>query len=144
VSLHEFTGGEPLDREQLSARYRRLATRSSPDGSQVWANWVLRERGSGQAVGTLQATLPVGGPSSGFAEVGWVVASRWQGEGLATEAARALVDRLVRSGWTVAAHIHPGHRASQAVARAAGLAPTTVTHDGETRWLRGPSHTGPP
>jgi hypothetical protein len=32
------------------------------------------------------------------------------------------------------AHIHPDHRASAAVATAAGLTRTTELHDGETRW----------
>jgi hypothetical protein len=35
----------------------------------------------------------------------------------------------------VVAHIHPGHLASQRVARAAGLSPTTAVFDGETRWV---------
>lgn len=39
-------------------------------------------------------------------------------------AARSLVGRLCRAGRTVAAHIHPGHVASQRVAHAAGLVPT--------------------
>ena len=134
-ALHAFVGGMPLDRAALTDRYVRLATRRSPDGTQVWANWLLRERAGGQVVGTVQATLPAGGPSAGFAEVAWVVARRWQGRGLAGEAARALVERLLAAGWTVAAHVHPDHLASQAVARAAGLSPTSVIQDGETRWL---------
>ena len=32
------------------------------------------------------------------------------------------------------AHIHPEHRASQRVARAVGLVPTTQVVDGEVRW----------
>jgi RimJ/RimL family protein N-acetyltransferase len=141
-SLHDFVGGAPLDRQTLTERFARLASRRSPDGAQVWANWVLRDRTGGQAVGTLQATLPAGGPSAGFAEVAWVVGRPWQGRGLASEAARSLVDRLLQRGWTVAAHIHPEHLASQAVARAAGLSPTAVTHGGETRWLRTPALPG--
>jgi len=144
-SLHEFVGGAPLDRASLADRCARLATRRSPDGTQVWANWVLRERAGGEAVGTLQATLPAGGPDAGFAEVAWVVRRRWQGRGLAKESAAALVESLLADGWTVAAHIHPRHLASQAVARCAGLSPTAVTQDGETRWstvLRGPADPG--
>jgi hypothetical protein len=49
------------------------------------------------------------------------------------------VDRLHEAGWAVEAHIHPGHRASQRVARAARLAPTgDVRGDGEMRWIRWP------
>ncbi|KAB1907210.1 GNAT family N-acetyltransferase, partial [Micromonospora sp. AMSO31t] len=49
--------------------------------------------------------------------------------------ARGLVAWLGRQGVrTVIAHIHPDHRASAAVATAAGLAPTDVRHEGEIRW----------
>jgi hypothetical protein len=35
--------------------------------------------------------------------------------------------------------IHPGHLASQGVARAAGLSPTTGLRDGEVRWISRPA-----
>jgi RimJ/RimL family protein N-acetyltransferase len=58
------------------------------------------------------------------AEIAWVVGTPWQGQGIATEAARALVAWLRnRSVRTVIAHIHPRHHASAAVAAAAGLTP---------------------
>jgi RimJ/RimL family protein N-acetyltransferase len=139
AALHAFTGGEPLALDELTARYARLAARSSPDGTQVWANWLLRTLADGRAVGTLQATMPSGGPSAGYAEVAWVVGTASQGQGLASEAAASLVDRLLRDGWTTVAHVHPDHVASQRVARAAGLAPTDVVHDGEIRWVRTPA-----
>jgi RimJ/RimL family protein N-acetyltransferase len=69
------------------------------------------------------------------AEVAWVVGTPWQGQGIATEAARALVAWLgQQSIKTVIAHIHPGHQASAAVAAAAGLTPTGQLQDGEMRW----------
>lgn len=59
----------------------------------------------------------------------------WQGQGIATEAARALVGWLGRRQiQSVIAHIHPGHVASAAVAAAAGLHPTDFWQDGERRW----------
>ena len=58
-----------------------------------------------------------------------------QGRGYAREAARSLVAALQEAGWIVVAHIHPGHLASQQVARAAGLSPTTEVRDGEIRWV---------
>jgi RimJ/RimL family protein N-acetyltransferase len=95
---------------------------------------VIRVRGTGAAAGTVQATLPTAGP----AEVAWVVARAAQGRSYASEAARSLVTALRQAGWTVVAHIHPGHHASQRVARAAGLSPTAASHDGETRWASPP------
>ena len=139
ASLHEFTGGEPLAAAALAARYARLAVRRSPDGDQMWGNWVLRVRATGAAAGTVQATLPAGGPEAGPAEVAWVVVRAAQGRGYASEAARSLVALLREAGWTVVAHIHPGHLASQWVARAAGLSPTGEVRDGETRWASPPA-----
>ena len=61
----------------------------------------------------------------------------WQRQGIATEAAQALVTWLDhQSVRTITAHIHPDHHASAAVATAAGLTPTDDHHDGERRWLR--------
>jgi RimJ/RimL family protein N-acetyltransferase len=134
--LHEFIGGAPLSAAALAARYARLAARRSPGGDQLWGNWAMRLRDTGAAVGTVQATLPAGGPSAGAAEVAWVVAPAAQGRGYATEAAGSLVGLLHEAGWAVVAHIHPGHLASQRVAHAAGLAPTGEVRDGEIRWAR--------
>ena len=133
--LHEFTGGAPVSAAALADRYRRLEKRSSPGGDQGWGNWVMRVRATGRAVGTVQATLPADGP----AEVAWVVAREAQGHGYAKEAARSLVALLQADGWAVVAHIHPGHLASQGVARAAGLSPTGEVHDGEVRWVSPPA-----
>lgn len=137
-SLHEFTGGAPLSPAALTARYARLTARRSPGGGQLWGNWVLRVAATGAAAGTVQATLPAGGPAAGPAEVAWVVARGAQGRGYAKEAARGLVAALQADGWTVVAHIHPGHLASQRVARAAELSPTTDIRDGEVRWAARP------
>ncbi|MFD9084264.1 GNAT family N-acetyltransferase [Streptomyces erythrochromogenes] len=138
-ALHAFTGGVPLSRDALRARYERLAA-GSPDPGVVWANWVLRLRGTGRLVGTVQATIT---PAHGLAELAWIVGVPWQGKGFASEAARALaawlerlpVDRLV-------AHVHPDHAASAAVARACGLRPTEHRRDGEVRWQSRDSRPG--
>ncbi|MFF2525694.1 GNAT family N-acetyltransferase [Streptomyces liangshanensis] len=101
----------------------------------------VRDAG-GVLVGTVQATVTAAAPGSGpgrggVAEIAWVVGTPWQGRGFASEAARGLVRWLeVRGVGTVIAHIHPDHHASAAVARACGLTPTTVWHDGEVRWER--------
>ncbi|MEU1804567.1 GNAT family N-acetyltransferase [Streptomyces sp. NPDC019937] len=132
-ALHTFTGGAPLYPAALRARYERLAA-GSPDPEVAWCNWVLHAAAERCLVGTVQAT--VGGPAADrTAEVAWVVGVPWQGRGYATEAARALVGWLTaRCVTQVVAHIHPRHAASAAVARAAGLAPTSHRQDGEVRW----------
>jgi RimJ/RimL family protein N-acetyltransferase len=95
----------------------------------------MRVRDTGNAVGTVQVTMPAGGPAAGPAEVAWVVGVQAQGRGYAKEAACGLVALLREAGWAVAAHIHPAHLASQRVARAAGLSPTEEIQDGEVRWV---------
>ena len=132
-ALHEFIGGEPAPVTELRARYERLVG-GSPDPTVEWWNWVIRLRETGELVGTVQATVTDTGRR---AEIAWVVGTRWQGRGIATEAARALVDLLLaQKVRTVIAHVHPDHAASAAVARAAGLGPTDQAQDGEVRWIR--------
>jgi RimJ/RimL family protein N-acetyltransferase len=134
AALHEFIGGAPLNAAALAERYARLERRRSPDGQQLWGNWVVRVRDTGTAAGTVQVTLPAGGPSAGPAEVAWVVGRQAQGRGYAKEAAAALVALLRDSGWVTEAYIHPAHLASQQVAGAAGLSRTEESRDGEIRW----------
>lgn len=123
--LHTFIGGEPLTAQELRARYERLV--AGPPG---WRNWVVWSREEERLVGYVQATI-----DGGSAEIAWVIGTPWQGRGLATAAATALVCRLAEQGiGTVVAHIHPDHAASAAVATAAGLRPTDRWHDGEVRW----------
>ncbi|MFB7447166.1 GNAT family N-acetyltransferase [Streptomyces sp. NPDC056194] len=130
-ALHAFIGGTPLTAPELRARYERLVA-GSPDPAVVWCNWVLRHRTEARLTGTVQATVTDDGRT---AEIAWVVGTPWQGQGLAREAAEALVALLVdRGAHTIVAHVHPDHAASAAVAHAAGLRPTDEEQDGELRW----------
>lgn len=133
-SLHVFIGDEPASLADLRERYRRQAAGGPSDGSQRWLNWVVRRREDARAVGTVQATVT---SQDGVlvAEVAWVVATQYQGQGYAREAAGVAVAWLRRQGVsTFVAHVHPEHQASQGVARAVGLTATTTLVDGETRW----------
>jgi RimJ/RimL family protein N-acetyltransferase len=132
--LYRHTGGEPPSLAEVRARYTRQATGTSPDGRQGWLNWVLRLREDARLVGFVQATLSEDGATR--AELAWLIASADQGEGLATEAASAVVEWLATVGITsLSAHIHPDNVASEAVARRLGLVATDEVKDGETRWL---------
>jgi RimJ/RimL family protein N-acetyltransferase len=133
VSLHRFTGGEPLGVVALRARYERQAVGWSPERHQRWLNWVVRERSTGLAVGTVQATVTLREPGAG--ELAWVIASAHQGRGSAKEAVGLVASWLRDRGvGRLCAHIHPRHHASMAVARSIGLTPTDVIVDGEVRW----------
>ena len=134
-ALYAFTGGGPPSLDELRARYVRQAAGRSADGREEWRNWILRREPGLDAVGYVQATITAAGQC---AEIAWVIGREWQGQGYATEAARALVAWLdARGVRVIQAHIHPGHAASAAVARRAGLAPTGLMEDGEQLWLRG-------
>jgi RimJ/RimL family protein N-acetyltransferase len=96
-------------------------------------------RGAAGPASTAQAPGPAGSPAAGpagrRAAIAWVVGARWQGRGYAAESAQALVRWLREHGvTTIVAAIHPGHAASAAVARRAGLAPTAERADGEIIW----------
>ncbi|MEU6224529.1 GNAT family N-acetyltransferase [Streptomyces sp. NPDC047042] len=134
-ALHTFIGGTPDTPQALRARYQRV-TAGSPDPAVSWLNWVIRLRDESCLTGTVQATVSFSGHGP-IAEIAWVVGTPWQGRGIATEAAQGLVDWLNQQPvHTVIAHIHPKHRASAAVATAAGLTPTDEWHEGEIRWHR--------
>jgi RimJ/RimL family protein N-acetyltransferase len=133
--LHTFIGGAPADPQALRARYERLVA-GPADPTISWCNWVIQLRDEACLVGTVQATV-TGPAHNRTAEIAWVVGTPWQGRGIATEATRGLVAWLAQQpAQTIIAHIHPEHRASAAVATAAGLTPTGVWHEGEVRWVR--------
>ncbi|HYK31832.1 MAG TPA: GNAT family N-acetyltransferase [Streptosporangiaceae bacterium] len=136
--LYAFTGGSPPAVHELRARYERWIA-GSPDPAESWCNWVIELRGPGCLAGTVQATVTTG--DEVVAEVAWVVGTAWQGQGIATEAALALIAWLGEQGvQAVIAHIHPRHHASAAVATAAGLTPTGQLHDGEMTWRLALTH----
>jgi RimJ/RimL family protein N-acetyltransferase len=131
--LHEFVGGRPSPLPELRADFARLAA-GSPDPGVAWLNWVVRLRGGGAPVGTVQATVR-SREGTLAADVAWVIGVDWQNRGFASEAARALVDWLRQRGVEeVVAHIHPDHTASGVVARRAGLLPTEELAGGERVW----------
>jgi RimJ/RimL family protein N-acetyltransferase len=133
--LHQFTGGRPATLEELRARYAAM-TAGSSDPDELWRNWVVRRRADAQAVGTVQATL-YRHQEGWSVQVAWVVGVPHQGQGYAAEAARALVAWLTSHDvHDIVAHIHPGHEASERVARQAGLQPTGDQVDGEVVWRR--------
>ena len=134
-ALYEFTGGTPPTHADLTARYERLESGRSPDGSEAWLNWAIRDQGRDSLAGYVQATVRATAEGD-EASIAWVVAADRQGEGLATEAASAMVAWLRDSDVkTIVAWAHPEHTASAAVARKLGMVPTSETADGEVRWI---------
>jgi RimJ/RimL family protein N-acetyltransferase len=138
--LYTFIGGTPPTLPELQARYRQMVA-GPPAGRTVgWLNWVIRQQRDQRLTGTVQATIwpaPADSiyPAGLRASVAWVVGLAWQGQGIASEAARALVGWLRKHGvLAVTASIHPRNAASAAVARCCGLVPTSELIDDEIVW----------
>ncbi len=137
-ALYRFIGGRPPTLDELQRRYPAQVVGHSPDQTQWWLNWIVMLRDPACAIGYVQATVEQS-PVTLEADIAWVVAPGFQGRGLATESAGAMIGWLTARGvGQLVAHIHPTHVASQAVARKLGLRPTRVVEDGEVRWQ---SHT---
>jgi [ribosomal protein S5]-alanine N-acetyltransferase len=79
----------PATLEQLRAIYTQLETRKSPDGRQLWLNWVVRHPGQ-PAMGYVQATVT----APGRAWVAYLLASAHWGRGHAHGAMLAMLDYL--------------------------------------------------
>jgi RimJ/RimL family protein N-acetyltransferase len=85
--------GAPTSLEALRERYRKLESRRSGDGLEHWLNWAIVRRGGGDAdpIGFVQSTVQ----QDGRAWVAYEVAHALWGQGLATEATRAMVEHLI-------------------------------------------------
>jgi RimJ/RimL family protein N-acetyltransferase len=135
--LYVFTGGDPSTLAALRSTFAQLAdARTASATAQL--NWVVRHQVDAKAIGMLQAIFTDGGQA---AEIAWVVGVPWQGQGLATEATRAVVAWLDAQGvQTITASIRPDHHASAGVALRAGLTSTGEYRDAELhreqRWRR--------
>ena len=95
-AIYRYENQPPASLDALTQRFQRLEARQSPDGSQQWLNWVLRQRSDDQLIGYVQATVQ----ADGRALVAYELASRHWGQGLGSEAVQAMLDELA-GGWQV-------------------------------------------
>ncbi|WP_084103756.1 GNAT family N-acetyltransferase [Demequina sp. NBRC 110056] len=135
VELYAFTGGAPPTQGELERRYVRQSRGHSPDGTQGWLNWIVRDHATDQAVGYVQATLDIDDGAMA-ATVAWLVEPSFQGRGIASSATAAML-RWLRSQdvHDIRALITPGHEASEGVAPRVGMRPLERIEDGETVWV---------
>ncbi len=130
--LYAFTGGTPPDRDALRARYERQVIGHSARRLGDVAQLDHPLASVRHPVGFVQATIT---DETRIADIAWLVGVSWQGQGIAVEAATAMVGWLERTGvGTITAHVHPEHAASAAVASRVGLVPTDEMDDGERVW----------
>ena len=83
--LYEYTGGDAPTLDVLADRYRHQIRGPHRD-EEEWFNWIVRRSDSGEAVGYVQATV-----IAERADVAWLVGVDHQGQGLAGEAAEAML-----------------------------------------------------
>lgn len=81
----------PSSPESLAARYASLATRHSPDGQELWLNWVLRQRETGFYVGTAQVTVY----PNRIAYLAYQIFPPFWHQGYATEACTCVLAHIV-------------------------------------------------
>ena len=89
-AIYTYLPDDPPTEETLQQRYDYWEKGRSPDGTELWLNWVVFLRDSMTPVGTLQATVPQGKPG-GFAYV--VFPSFWR-QGYAREMATCVITHL--------------------------------------------------
>lgn len=132
-ALYEFTGGRPPELSELRDRYRCFV--AGPENRATsWLNWTVRSRAEGCAIGTVQATVTDSG-SVPVATLAWVIGTRWQDQGFASEAALAAAAFLSEGGvFDLRAHIAACHHVSAAVARHLGMHATAEQVEGEIVW----------
>lgn len=95
-AMYEFVPQDPpASRDALCERYRRLETRRSANGEELWLNWVVRLRSSA-AAGLVQATCVKGAK----AFIAYEVFTPHQRRGIATEAILEMLKHLRQSAVT--------------------------------------------
>lgn len=118
-SLYEFIDNkEPASEAALRERLTRLESRRSPDGTEHWLNWVVRNA-AGEVVGYVQATVT----SDQSAEIAYVLGRAHWRKGYAYAACSAM-NRELRSSYGVkrlTATLDPANAASVALLRKLGL-----------------------
>jgi [ribosomal protein S5]-alanine N-acetyltransferase len=89
--LEYLDQGAPSSLDALCERYRKLESRRSGDGLEHWLNWAIVVLPASDAIGVVQATVQ----ADRRAWVAYQVAHAQWGQGLATEATRAMVEHLI-------------------------------------------------
>jgi RimJ/RimL family protein N-acetyltransferase len=90
-AIYTYENAPPPSLEGLRERYARLESRISPDGEEIWLNWVIRLPSSA-LIGYVQATLR----PHGLAAIAYELHSDFWGQGLAHEAVQAMLGEVAQ------------------------------------------------
>jgi RimJ/RimL family protein N-acetyltransferase len=121
----QFVGG-PLTRELA---WRMLAMEIGHWQLKGFGRWIVERRDTGESAGLVGPFAPEGWPEP---ELGWDLFDGHEGQGFATEAARAAREHAYRGlGWTTAISlVKPANTASLAVCRRLGARQDgEITHE---------------
>lgn len=91
-AIYEYENEPPESVEWLRARFERLESRRSGDGSEHWLNWVIRLPSS-ELIGYVQASVS----SEGTAVIAYVLNSQHWGCGFGRLAVRTMIAELMES-----------------------------------------------
>ena len=87
--LYTFLEEEPpRSPSALRERYTMLREKKSPDGSEIWLNWVARDKSTDKCIGTFQATVEV---EEDLARLAYIVFPEFQGRGFAKDGTLAVM-----------------------------------------------------
>lgn len=130
--LYEYIGGyNHISRTELENRYEKLESRTSPDGTAYWLNWVIVNHDN-KPVGYIQATI-----METTATVAWVVGRTWQNRRYGKAAATLLEKWIEDIGCLeMDAYIHPENANSKKLAFSLGFTNTHQIEDGEEKWIK--------
>ncbi|MEO8758014.1 MAG: GNAT family N-acetyltransferase [Devosia sp.] len=116
--LHRYTDAEaPASETELAARLVRLESRVSPEGTEHWLNWIVRNK-AGELVGYVQATV-----AGQVAEIAYVFGRAYQRRGYAFAATSAMLRELAAAYGVhrASAKLDPDNTASLALLRKLGF-----------------------
>jgi [ribosomal protein S5]-alanine N-acetyltransferase len=90
--IYEFIDEAPPEcAEALRLRYKRLESRTSPDGSELWLNWAVYDQRQGRYAGYVQATVD----RDQTATLAYVIFPDYWGLGLGREAVSLVREALL-------------------------------------------------
>lgn len=131
----QISSPPPRSADALRSWWASLECRLSPDGSEAWPSWAVRETADGQYIGKIDAGIDRHGCAL---NIGYLFFPSFWGRGYATEAVGAVTDHLLGMGVSsLRALVTRGNVASARVLERNGYRLARVLRDSET--LRGVS-----
>jgi len=128
-AIYRYLPGDPPSPQALHRRHAAWVVGHSPDGGELWLNWVAFLGDTMLPIGTAQATLPRQGPGM-FAYT--IFPPYWR-QGYAKEMTRSVLDHLFKThkSTELRAEIDTRNIGSIRVVESLGLARVALTRDAD-------------